>query len=57
MGTAQEPAAKRPRLPERDVQTMGWLTESTTQPRRHRFVAGAVLSFTAQTWVVIRSGR
>ena len=36
----QEPQAKRQKLPERDVQSMGWLTESTMQPRKHRFVEG-----------------
>ena len=36
----RQPPAKRQKLPERDVQSMGWLTESTLQPRKHRFVEG-----------------
>lgn len=39
----KEPQAKRQKLPERDVQSMGWLTESTMQPRKHRFVEGSRL--------------
>ena len=30
-------------LPQRDVQSMGWLTESSQQPKRHRLIKGAVL--------------
>lgn len=40
---AQQPPAKRQKLPERDVQRLGWLTESTLQPRTHRFVEGQCL--------------
>lgn len=40
MADAEQPPQKRQKLPERDVQKMGWLTESTQQPRKHRFVEG-----------------
>lgn len=33
------PGQKR-QLPPRDVQSMGWLTESSQQPKRHRYIEG-----------------
>lgn len=41
---ALEKGEKKP-LPQRDVQSMGWLTESSQQPKRHRFIEGEAFIF------------